>query len=261
MVRSAGTGTATAPAGGADWSGPAGAVASRQQRGGPMPDLTRRAFLSGSSAAAGGLAPPAWARRLHRLGRQATTTARPPTAAPATAPPFDPADWASVRDQFPVDRPTSPSSPPGCWPPTPVRWPTPSSATGPGLDEHTHAYLAATEVDAETAVRGRRGRVPGRRSPARSALTDSTTMGLGLLYGGLRLRPDQQVLTTEHDFYSTHQALDLRSARDGVTVDRVRPLRRSGRGHRRRRGRPADGGRHPGRPASWRSRGCTRARA
>src|SRR5262245_7318297 len=34
------------------------------------------------------------------------------------------------------------------------------------------------------------------------ALTDSTTMGLGLLYSGLKLRPGQDVLTTVHDHYS-----------------------------------------------------------
>src|SRR5262249_50545172 len=39
--------------------------------------------------------------------------------------------------------------------------------------------------------------------PTDIALTDSTTMGLGLLYSGLRLRADQEILTTTHDHYST----------------------------------------------------------
>jgi selenocysteine lyase/cysteine desulfurase len=43
-------------------------------------------------------------------------------------------------------------------------------------------------------------------------------MGLGLLYGGLRLPPGEEVLTSEHDFYATHEALRLR----GVPVRRVR---------------------------------------
>jgi isopenicillin-N epimerase len=54
------------------------------------------------------------------------------------------------------------------------------------------------------------------------ALTDSTTMGLGLLYGGLRVRGGQEIVTTEHDFYSTHEALRLRAERDGVKVRSVR---------------------------------------
>ena len=35
--------------------------------------------------------------------------------------------------------------------------------------------------------------------PMDIALTDSTTMGLGLLYGGLQLRSGQEILTTTHD--------------------------------------------------------------
>src|SRR5690606_9641095 len=54
------------------------------------------------------------------------------------------------------------------------------------------------------------------------AFTDSTTMGLGLLYSGLRLAPGDEVLTTEHDFYATHESLRLRAVRDGVQVRRVR---------------------------------------
>ncbi|WP_433335143.1 aminotransferase class V-fold PLP-dependent enzyme [Spirillospora sp. CA-294931] len=54
------------------------------------------------------------------------------------------------------------------------------------------------------------------------ALTDSTTMGLGLLYAGLRLKRGDEVLTTEHDFYATHEALRLRAVRDGIVVRKVR---------------------------------------
>jgi selenocysteine lyase/cysteine desulfurase len=50
------------------------------------------------------------------------------------------------------------------------------------------------------------------------ALTDSTTMGLGLLYTRLGLGPGEEVVTTEHDFYATHEALRLSGAR----VRRVR---------------------------------------
>jgi selenocysteine lyase/cysteine desulfurase len=54
------------------------------------------------------------------------------------------------------------------------------------------------------------------------ALTDSTTMGLGLVYSGLRLAPGDEILTSEHDHYSTHEALAAASARSGATVRRVR---------------------------------------
>jgi selenocysteine lyase/cysteine desulfurase len=54
------------------------------------------------------------------------------------------------------------------------------------------------------------------------ALTDSTTMGLGLLYGGLRLEEGDELLTTTHDFYSTHESLRQRAIRDRVTIRKVR---------------------------------------
>ena len=50
------------------------------------------------------------------------------------------------------------------------------------------------------------------------ALTDSTTMGLGLLYGGLKLGNEQEILTTTHDHYSTETALRLRAERTGAMV-------------------------------------------
>jgi isopenicillin-N epimerase len=46
-------------------------------------------------------------------------------------------------------------------------------------------------------------------------------MGLGLLYGGLELRPGQELLATEHDFYSTHEALRLAADRTGASFRKV----------------------------------------
>ena len=57
--------------------------------------------------------------------------------------------------------------------------------------------------------------------PTEIALTDSTTMGLGLLYGGLTLKRDQEILTTTHDHYSTETSLRLRAERTGATVRRI----------------------------------------
>lgn len=53
------------------------------------------------------------------------------------------------------------------------------------------------------------------------ALTDSTTMGLGLIYSGLALRPEDEVLQTEHDHYSTDLSLELRAKRTGAKVRRI----------------------------------------
>lgn len=62
--------------------------------------------------------------------------------------------------------------------------------------------------------------------PTDIALTDSTTMGLGLLYGGLQLRSGQEILTTIHDHYSTERSLRLRAERTGTMVNQI-PLYRS----------------------------------
>jgi selenocysteine lyase/cysteine desulfurase len=132
---------------------------------------------------------------------------------------FDPGDWVSVREQFPLDpdlrhfaafvlashpRPVAEAI----------------ERHRQGLDADTEGYLLANEGDADYAVRANAAAYLGGDEMS-TALTDSTTMGLGLLYGGLRLAEGDTVLTTEHDFFSTHEALRLRSERTGATVERV----------------------------------------
>lgn len=58
-------------------------------------------------------------------------------------------------------------------------------------------------------------------SPDEIALTDSTTMGLATLYNGLRLGPGDEVVTTTHDHYVTHESLRLSAARTGATIRKV----------------------------------------
>jgi isopenicillin-N epimerase len=57
--------------------------------------------------------------------------------------------------------------------------------------------------------------------PEELALTESTTMGLALLYHGLPLAPGQEVLTTDHDHYSTHESLRLATERSGASLRKV----------------------------------------
>ena len=59
--------------------------------------------------------------------------------------------------------------------------------------------------------------------PTDIALTDSTTMGLGLLYNGVPLGPGDEALTSTHDFFATHESLRLKASRSGATV-RMVPL-------------------------------------
>jgi selenocysteine lyase/cysteine desulfurase len=57
--------------------------------------------------------------------------------------------------------------------------------------------------------------------PADIALTDCTSMGLGLLYSGLRLTPHDEILTTTHEHYATESAIAVCADRTGCTVKRI----------------------------------------
>jgi isopenicillin-N epimerase len=90
-----------------------------------------------------------------------------------------------------------------------------------GLDANPVGYLHAHGDDLEADVLRAAAAYLGARG-ADIALTDSTTMGLGLLYNGLELKAGDEVVTTTHDFYATHRALELKAARSGASVRRVR---------------------------------------
>ena len=214
-----------------------------------MAELSRRAFL-GRASALGGLA---------ALGACSGSDGDDGNgregAVPAAGEAFGPGDWASVRDQFPLDPDTAHFAAfVLAAHPRPVADAIERHRTG--LDTDTHGYLAETEADADAAVVTAAAEYLG-AEPVDIALTDSTTQGLGLVYGGLRLGPGEEVLTTEHDFYSTHQALALRpatapwSAGSGSTTTRPPP--------RWTRSSPGwwPGSRRP--PGSWPSPGCIRA--
>ncbi|WP_248796610.1 aminotransferase class V-fold PLP-dependent enzyme [Pseudomonas sp. MWU13-2105] len=57
--------------------------------------------------------------------------------------------------------------------------------------------------------------------PGQIALTGSTTEGLAMIYGGIHVRPDQEILSTEHEHYSTRNILRLRSEREGTRVRKI----------------------------------------
>jgi selenocysteine lyase/cysteine desulfurase len=143
------------------------------------------------------------------------------TAAPS--PPeskrFDPGDWESVRGQFALD--------PGyahfaafvlAAHPAPVR--AAIERHRAGLDADTSGYLRG-DTEFEEAARKAAAAYLG-ADAGQVALTDSTTMGMGLLCAGIKLKPGQEVLTTEHDFYGTHESLRLLGERTGARVSRVR---------------------------------------
>ena len=152
---------------------------------------------------------------LARVGLAAGTIALGARPDGAEAAP-DLSDWGSVRSHFALDR-------------TRIHLTSFLLATHPRtvrdaievhrkrLDDNPVEYLHGPGDGLSAAARGAAGRFLG--APASEvALTDSTTMGLGVLYTRLALGPDDEVLTTEHDFYATHESLRL----SGVRVRRAR---------------------------------------
>lgn len=57
--------------------------------------------------------------------------------------------------------------------------------------------------------------------PAQVALTDSTTVGLSQIYTGVRVRSDQELLTTHEDYYATRQAMRYTRRRTGAELVNV----------------------------------------
>lgn len=87
-----------------------------------------------------------------------------------------------------------------------------------GLDDNPVHYLHQHEqMDAVLAAAARYMDV----APTEIALTDSTTMALALLYHGLPLRSGDEVVTSAHDHFATHESLRLATERVGASVRRI----------------------------------------
>jgi selenocysteine lyase/cysteine desulfurase len=166
--------------------------------------MQRRDFLAGAGAALGAAA--------SRRAAAAAPAARP-------APDADLSTWAAVRDQFVLDRDhihmallLFASHP------KPVR---------EAIEQHRRAfdanpvlYLHETMGRAETAARAAVAAYVG-GAPEEVALTGNTTTGLATIYGGLALKKGQEIVTTTHDHYATHESLRLRALHTGAAVRKV----------------------------------------
>jgi len=185
--------------------------------------FTRRDFMWGSGLTATGLG----------LGRAswagvaaANAAAKTPAAAQQNeaAPAFRPDDWASVRAQFNLSPDYAHlSSFFIASHPAPVRQAIETYRRA--LDENPFAYLEGHMFEDEKEQLWRRvcaaaaGYIGG--APDEVALTCNTTMGLALLYNGLRLKPGQEILTTTHDHYSHHESIRLAAEKWGGSVRKV----------------------------------------
>lgn len=58
-------------------------------------------------------------------------------------------------------------------------------------------------------------------NPDEIAITNSTTMGLAMIYAGLPLKPEQEILTTEHDHYSHHESIRFAALKSGASMRKI----------------------------------------
>ncbi len=167
--------------------------------------LDRRRFIFGTGLTLAGMA---------LALRSAADSADPPPVAPNE---FN--DWEKVRAQFALA--------PACIHlsgfflashPRPVR----------EAIEHYRQMLDRNPLEVvETEDFAKQLRVEGLvadylgAKPGEIALTDSTTMGLALVYHGLTFKPGDEILTTTHDHYSHHESCRLAAERAGATVRKI----------------------------------------
>lgn len=143
----------------------------------------------------------------------------PVSTADSGSPPLKLDSWQTVREQFQLSHDYIHLA--GFFlasHPTPVR--AAIERHRRGLDADPIGYWVEQEEKQEAAVLQAAADYLGVH-PTEIALTDSTTMGLGLLYGGLTLREGQEILTTLHDHYATETSLRLRAERTGATIRQI----------------------------------------
>jgi len=169
--------------------------------------IDRRKFLT--RALAGGA--------MTTVGGARLAVAGAPEAAKPAAP--DLSSWAGVRAEFPLSRDyihmalmllTSH--------PRPVREAIERHRRG--LDDNPVTYGMANFGKQEEVLRAAAADYTGTK-PEEIAITGNTTTGLALLYGGLPLKPKQEILTTTHDHYVTYESLRLRAVHTGAAVRKI----------------------------------------
>ncbi|GGB61912.1 class V aminotransferase [Blastomonas aquatica] len=129
------------------------------------------------------------------------------------------ADWEDVRAQFDLSEDTIHMSAMLISShPKPVR--EAIERHRKGLDRDPVTYLEANNSSGLNAARSAAGNFLGVGS-GRIALTDSTTMGVGMVYNGMQLAPEDEILSTEQDYYVTIEAIRQLSKRTGARVRRI----------------------------------------
>lgn len=182
--------------------------------------MDRRRFLVSTGTLAAGLTAACGGLGGAQVARPERSRSALSDVPPGEPPPLDPGDWGSVREQFAIaERPIDLSAMLLASHPWAVRSAIEEHRRGLDLEptlyhERNDDRLTRASAEAAADYMG--------ADADDVALTDSTTMGLGILYNGLVLRPGDELLTTEHDYYVTHESLRQAAERTGATVRKIR---------------------------------------
>jgi selenocysteine lyase/cysteine desulfurase len=163
---------------------------------------------------------------LNRMGLSVGASLLVPSSMLAASPnttmaniPIQPGDWTALRNMFPLTRKY-------------IQLSTFLLASHPkpvsdaiekhrrGLDENPSDYWHDHFLTIDRDISAAAAQYMGGQAE-NIALTDSTTMGLGMVYSGLKLQPGDEVLQTVHDHYSTDMSLAHRANRTGAKVNRI----------------------------------------
>lgn len=88
------------------------------------------------------------------------------------------------------------------------------------IDENPFSYVEHNIMTQPARIQAAIAEYVGGK-PEEVAITNSTTMGLSLVYQGLPLRSGQEILTTAHDHFVHHEAVRLAAERAGASVKKV----------------------------------------
>ena len=88
------------------------------------------------------------------------------------------------------------------------------------IDDNPLEYLEKNFYDMPGKIQAAAAEYLGGK-PEEIALTNSTTMGLALIYQGLPLKSGQEILTTAHDHFVHHESIRLAAERAGASVKKI----------------------------------------
>lgn len=88
------------------------------------------------------------------------------------------------------------------------------------IDENPFEYVEKNMFEMPGKVQASAAEYLGGK-PEEVAITNSTTMGLALVYHGLAVKAGQEILVTEHDHFVHHESARLAAERAGASVRKV----------------------------------------